>query len=141
MKRALHPGTNAMTSKLSPADQNTKLAHIRTELAMERTLLAWVRTGFAFISAAVALDRILIAEPSFAVFPSSDWTSIAWMVSAFISVTTTLLLIVATFQYLAQGKRVTAITEDRFQISWPTVIGAYLVIALGLVASSLLLIF
>lgn len=133
-----------MTEKFSPAEQNTKLAQVRTELALERTLLAWVRTAFAFLSAAVALNRLVISDPSLAdpamaEQKTTHWGNAALLASVVISIVTTVLLILATWQYFRQGKHMVKITGDPFQISWPTVCGAILVSALGVVVSSLLL--
>ncbi len=133
-----------MSQDFTPAEQNTKLAQVRTELALERTLLAWVRTAFAFLSAAVALNRIVIsdptlADPAIAEQQTSHWGSAALLAADIISVVTTLLLLLATWQYFRQGKHMVTITKDPFQISWPTVCGAFLVIVLGVVVSSLLL--
>jgi uncharacterized membrane protein YidH (DUF202 family) len=122
------------------SDANTRLAQHRTVLALERTLLAWVRTAFASITAAIAINRVL-ASPSATTFRwDSLWQSSAHIGSLLLSISTTLLLILATWQYIKQSHRIGRETQSCSEISWPAVFASLLVILIGCVGSVLMII-
>lgn len=120
-------------------DPATALAQQRTELALERTLLAWVRTAFAFISAAVALDRLLVSGAASGYIFDPIWKRTAWTVSVVLCCATTVLLIVVSLQYIQQCRYIGSVTDQPYRISWPSLLAAGLVIAIGTVAGVLIL--
>lgn len=121
-------------------DANTALAQHRTTLALERTLLSWVRTAFASVTAAIAINRLLATEQFLESASSEVWIPAAEYGSVVLSLATTLLLTMATSQYVRQSRAVGAATGTPSPISWPAILASILVIAIGGIGSLLMII-
>ena len=135
---------NAVSERLAEAaelelDAALELALTRTELASDRTLLAWIRTALTLMAAGIAYDKGFRLLHDERLAEGTAWVRSAHSAGILVTITSTLLLALATFKHFRLARSLAATRRSGLGQAIPSLLGAVVVIALGCAVATVLI--
>lgn len=116
------------------------LATERTELALENTMLAWIRTTLTFMAVGLLISKGIEALSDASVITGKELIKHANITGIFLSITSTIMLTVTTFYFIARRRQLARIRNSFLYKMLPTLLTALCAIIVGIGITYLLIV-